>query len=322
MSHLPFISIVTPVYNGAKYLPQCIESALAQRHDNFEYVILNNASSDDTGEIAQRYALRDTRIRVHHNSHTLPLIQNWNRAMSLIAHDSEYTKILHADDTIYPECLTKMSALGERHPEIGIIGTPRLRGTYVECSGLPAGQERFEGREIARLFMRQEIFAFAPTSGMIRSTLVRGRNPEFYPVDYLHGDLAAYFELLADHDFGYLDEVLSFSRVHPDSITVTVAQRKQTIFREWLGMLHHYGPRYFEKAELKAIERAFLRRYYRVLVRGWVTGRDREFFDYHLQGLRDAKREPDTVDLMRATGSEVLATLTQPRKFFRTLKGA
>ncbi len=322
MSHVPYISVVTPVYNGAKYLAQCIESVLSQTHDNLEYVILDNASTDGTGEIAHRYALRDTRIRVHHNSQTLPLIQNWNRAMSLIGHDSEYTKILHADDTIYPQCLAKMSALGERHPDIGIIGTPRLRGTYVECSGLPSGQERFDGREIARLFLRQEIFAFAPTSGMIRSDLVRERGTEFYPSQYLHADLAVYFELLAHHDFGFLDEVLSFSRVHPDSITNTVAQRKQTIFREWLVMLHHYGPRFFEKDELKAIERAFLRRYYRVLVRGWVTGRDREFFAYHLQGLRDAQREPDALDLVRATGTEVLASLARPGKLFRTLKGA
>ncbi|MCB0227477.1 MAG: glycosyltransferase, partial [Anaerolineae bacterium] len=52
----PLVSVVTPVYNTDKYLADCIESVLAQSYDNWEYVIINNCSTDRSLEIAQRYA--------------------------------------------------------------------------------------------------------------------------------------------------------------------------------------------------------------------------------------------------------------------------
>jgi glycosyltransferase involved in cell wall biosynthesis len=49
----PLVSVVTPVYNGAEYLRQCIESVLAQSYENWDYLIVNNCSKDRTLEIAQ-----------------------------------------------------------------------------------------------------------------------------------------------------------------------------------------------------------------------------------------------------------------------------
>ncbi|NIV53907.1 MAG: glycosyltransferase, partial [Gammaproteobacteria bacterium] len=63
----PFVSVVTPVYNGAKFLPECIESVLAQSYTNWEYIVVNNKSTDDTLAIAEDYARRDPRVRVHDN---------------------------------------------------------------------------------------------------------------------------------------------------------------------------------------------------------------------------------------------------------------
>ncbi|HWH03492.1 MAG TPA: glycosyltransferase family 2 protein, partial [Gemmatimonadales bacterium] len=68
----PLVSVVTPVYNTGKYLAECIESVLAQTFTDFEYVILDNASTDDSPEIIARYARRDPRIRVVRNERLLP----------------------------------------------------------------------------------------------------------------------------------------------------------------------------------------------------------------------------------------------------------
>ena len=63
----PLVSILTPVYNGADYLAECIESVLQQTYQNYEYIIVNNCSTDGTLQIALDYALKDKRIRVLNN---------------------------------------------------------------------------------------------------------------------------------------------------------------------------------------------------------------------------------------------------------------
>ncbi len=84
----PLVSVVTPVYNGEAFLDQCIESVLRQTYDNWEYVLLDNASTDRTPEIIAAYAEREPRIRVLRNPEVLPQIPNWNRSMRAISGDS------------------------------------------------------------------------------------------------------------------------------------------------------------------------------------------------------------------------------------------
>lgn len=313
-----FVSVVTPVYNGARFLVECVESVLAQSHGNLEYVILDNASTDDTAAILERYRLRDPRIRVFRNDATLWVIDNWNSALERISPDSRYCKILHADDTMQPDCIERLVAVGERHPSVGVLGSPRMRGDIIECEGLPRGQECFDGRQIAARFLRQEVFALAPSSAMFRSDLVRARRP-FYPSEFLHADLAVTFELLGACDFGFVDEVLSFSRTHSDSITATVAEKRRTLFAEWLPMLRRYGPALLPADQLEAVEAAFLKRYYRLIVRGFLTRREPGFMDYHLDALRKLGRLPGVADIALALAAEAGASVANPGKAFRQL---
>lgn len=314
----PLVSIVTPVYNGGAFLSECIESVLHQSYGDFEYVIVDNVSSDETADIARRYSAADSRIRVVRNASKLAMVDNWNRAMQEVSERSAYCKVLHADDLLYPQCLEKMVALALQNPQVGVVGSLRLRGDRIECEGLPRDREVFSGTEVARLFIRQEVFGFAPTACLIRSDLVRARRP-FYPERYLHTDLAAYFDLLDQVDFGFLHEVLFFSRVHGASITSTVAEVNQTLIREWLMLLQDYGRRYFTQAELDELEEKHLRRWYRLLVRGAVTGRGREFLNYHLSGLREARRVPTAATLSRAMAAEVAEAIMHPEKVYRHL---
>ena len=60
----PLVSVVTPFFNTAPYLAECIESVLAQSYSHFEYILLDNCSTDGSSEIAAAYASRDSRIRL------------------------------------------------------------------------------------------------------------------------------------------------------------------------------------------------------------------------------------------------------------------
>lgn len=312
----PLVSVVTPVYNGGKFIAECVESVLSQSHRNLEYVVLDNASTDDTPKILADYASRDARIRIQRNPETLYFLDNWNRSLELISPESRYCRVLHADDTMYPDALASTVAVAESAPSVAIVGGLRLRGEHIECSGLPTSQSVFSGQDVVRSFLKGEYYALAPTSMLVRAELVRARRP-FYPRNYLHADLAACYDILADRDYGFVHQVLSFSRKHAQSITTTVAQRKQTILREGLLMLQQYGPRYFRLEELAELERATLRRYYRVLVRAFCSGYGRDFLAYHLEGLRHANRLPSVLDITVAVFSELSESLASPGKILR-----
>src|ERR1700730_13443117 len=93
MNSEPFVSVLTPVYNGEAFLGECIESVLAQSYQNWEYQIVNNCSTDRTLEIAQSYAQKDQRIRVSTNRSFVSAIENHNTAFRLVSAQSRYCKV-------------------------------------------------------------------------------------------------------------------------------------------------------------------------------------------------------------------------------------
>jgi glycosyltransferase involved in cell wall biosynthesis len=286
-----FVSVVTPVYNGGRYLDACIDSVRAQSHGLLEHVILDNASRDETAAIAARHAGRDRRVRVHRNLRKVARSDNWNRALELISPEARYCWLLPADGLIYPRALERMVDVGLRNPSVGIVGALRRHGEDVECKGLPTDREVFSGRKIGRLFLAGRVFAIAPTTNLMRADLVRARRP-FYPAQYMHDDIAAFLEVLRTCDFGFVHDVLAFSRPHEVSVSAAIAAMQKTTMRDYFRMLIEYGPGYFESAELGRIERRHLRRYCRALLRTYVMPGGAELRRQHLAALSDLGRVP------------------------------
>jgi glycosyltransferase involved in cell wall biosynthesis len=115
----PRISVVMSVYNGQSFLSEAIESILHQTFRDFEFIIIDDGSCDNTAEILSSYAARDSRIRVL--SH-----ENKGRAVSLnigIAHaQSNYIARMDADDIALPYRFQQQFDFLEAHPEVGLLG--------------------------------------------------------------------------------------------------------------------------------------------------------------------------------------------------------
>jgi len=139
---LPLVSIVTPVYNNAEYLAECIESVLAQSYSHWDYTIVNNCSTDGTLSVAQKYAMRDVRIRIVNNERYLSIIENHNHAIRQISSESRYCKFVFADDWLYPTCIEEMVRVAEEHPSVGLVGAYTMDGQAVLWQG-PAGADDF-----------------------------------------------------------------------------------------------------------------------------------------------------------------------------------
>lgn len=275
----PLVTIVTPVYNTEKYLEECIESVIAQTYANWEYVIVDNRSTDASGEIAARYAARDPRIRVHTNETFLSQMENWNHALRMVSPGSAYCKIVHADDWMFPDCIEKMVACAEEHPTVGIVGSYRLDETEVDLDGLPYPSPVTAGHDIGRRYLLEHLYLFgAPTSLLVRSEIVRERDP-FYDEENLHADVDACLHILRDHDFGFVHDILTYTRRHNES-TSSKVERFSTRRLARLAALENHGPVYLETSELEARRRQQRSAYYRFLARQALELREKAFWDF------------------------------------------
>jgi glycosyltransferase involved in cell wall biosynthesis len=277
----PLVSFVTPVYNGERYLAEAIESVLAQTYQNWEYVILDNCSTDRSAEIARGYAERDPRIRVVTNDEFLPQIDNWNRSMTLISDESVYTKVLHADDWLYPECVERMVALAEEHPEVGVVSSYRLVGTKVEHDAFRLETKAMPGRDVAAYQLGGGKWVIGtPSSLLLRSRLVREQQP-FYETRYLLSDPVAVYRVLERCDFGFVHQVLSYTRMH-DASTTTRSEHVGAWNTEITAMTVEYGPRFLDRERYVRRLKSLERRYYWLLLKFLLKGRifDREVLAY------------------------------------------
>jgi glycosyltransferase involved in cell wall biosynthesis len=281
---LPLVSVVTPVYNNAEYLAECIESVLAQTYVNWDYTIVDNCSTDGCAEIASRYAAKDPRIRVSENKQFLRAIPNHNRALRQISPASKYCKVVFGDDWIFPECLERMVAVAEKHPSVGIVGAYALHGTQVRWTGLPYPSTVVSGREICREHFLGDLFVFGTANSVLyRADLVRRHDP-FYNEANIHADDEVCFELLKGCDFGFVHQVLTFTRVRSGSLA-TISSDLQTSFPGMLHILLTHGPDYLTSEELHARLDRHLSEYYKFLGQSVVLGRDKKFWEYHKQQL-------------------------------------
>lgn len=286
MNDQSLVSIVTPVYNGEKYLSECIESVLNQTYSNWEYIIVNNCSTDRTLEIAKNYAEKDNRIRIHNNKEFVGVIQNHNNAFRLISPESKYCKVLQADDWLFPDCLMQMVKIAEANQSVAIVGSYNLWETRVECDGLPYNNNVISGREICRLVLLDHIYFFlSPTSLLIRSDKIQERS-EFWNEAHLHADVEACYEVLKHSDFGFVHQVLTYIRKHEESITASFADRMNTTMLSNFDLFIRYGPIYLTKEEYESKLKQKLWHYYKFLAMSVFERRGKKFWDYHRNGLK------------------------------------
>jgi glycosyltransferase involved in cell wall biosynthesis len=278
----PLVSVVTPVYNGEPYLRECIESVLAQTYTHWDYTIVNNCSTDGTLDIAREYAAKDCRIRLYSNETFVRVIQNHNIAFRQISSESKYCKVIFADDLLFPECVERMVRVAEENPSVAMVGAYGY-GSYgmgVVWDGLPYSSTVVPGRELGRASLLGGPYVFGTaTSLLFRCDLVRTRQT-FYNESNLHADSEVCFELLAHHDFGFVHQVLTYSRFQDDSLA-SFSRKFNTYLPNKLYILMKYGPKYLSDEELKQEIRDGLRRYYRYLGAAVFKRRGRKFWDFH-----------------------------------------
>jgi len=157
----PLVSVLMTAFNRRLYIGEAIESVLNSTYTNIELIVVDDCSSDNTFELAKRYAEKDDRLHVYRNETNLGDYPNRNRAASYAK--GKYIKYLDSDDVIYPHGIAVMVACMEKFPDAGF-------GLSQNAFGDQLHPIRLDPREsYLRNFLTEDVFGRAPGSSIIKT---------------------------------------------------------------------------------------------------------------------------------------------------------
>lgn len=208
------VSVITPAYNAEKYIGAAIESILSQTFCDFEYIILDDQSTDSTLEIIERYAGKDPRIMVIKNEKNLGIAGARNKGVSLAT--GRYIAWQDADDLSVPDRIEKQFRFMEAHSETGLLGGFLQ---FFDDSGM-RGIRKYAATDEE---LRKKIFLYSPVAqpaAMVRKEALDKAG--VYDLRYPPAeDLDMSFRIGMHYKFANLQEPMILYREHPTSATAT-----------------------------------------------------------------------------------------------------
>jgi glycosyltransferase involved in cell wall biosynthesis len=224
---LPLVTIVLPVYNAEKYILFCLDSIFNQTYINWELIIINDGSTDQTDKL-----IRDQLKKVLHKTIYLKLPENhypaYCRNLGTQYATGLYIAAMDADDIMLPSRLEKQVDFLEQHPNIGIVSSPTIDITSegIESTGLivPLNDVDIKRKLIAYCTIVQGAM-------LVRTALLKSFN---YEIAYKCGeDYELYLRLAAVTQFANLPEPLLKRRVHAHQLTASKKAHWDTLQIKW-----------------------------------------------------------------------------------------
>ncbi len=273
----PKVTVLMPVYNGERYLREAMDSVLAQTFTDFEFLIINDGSTDCSVEIIRSYD--DPRIRLVHNEKNLKLVATLNKGFDLAR--GEYVARMDCDDISLPTRLARQVEFMEAHPEVGVCGTWAKEidseGKILRIWKSPVGGE-----------MKKYIWRPTP---IIHPTALF-RRPVFerfkYDHNYIHAeDLELWQRISNTVRLDNLNEFLHLYRIHITSVTsLKRAAQLQSVYKAFVKFYGSEEISYeefltvlYESNKLNPLQRAFI---YSRISSKYKTG----FTDFMISNLK------------------------------------
>jgi glycosyltransferase involved in cell wall biosynthesis len=209
----PKITVLMPAYNAGKYIGEAIQSVLNQSYSDWELLIVNDGSTDDTVEIVESYD--DSRIRLLNNPENLRLIKTLNRGLEEAR--GELIARLDADDLATPLRLELQVAALEAHPELVMVGG---RSNVIDSTGacLHRGEDRFLPSSPGAIRLASMFFnPFRHSAVTFRRATILELGG--YPATMQNvEDFALWSRLIDKYDTVNLDDVVCDYRQHGESV--------------------------------------------------------------------------------------------------------
>ncbi len=217
------VSVIMPAYNVEKYVSEAIESILNQTFTDFELIIINDGSTDNTASIIDEYAKKDKRIRFINHSKNKGLIAVLNEGLDLC--NGQYIARMDSDDISLPERFAKQVAYLDTHPECGVLGT------WFHVFGNKDYINNTHPKKLDILKILQGCFVAHPTVMMRKSVI--DKYGFRYDADYKHAeDYELWSRMIFVTEIHNLQEVLLQYRWTDTNISVVHSQTQQNVAKQ------------------------------------------------------------------------------------------
>lgn len=206
----PKVTVLMPVYNGQKYLKEAIDSILSQEFTDFEFLIINDGSTDDSGKIIASYT--DPRIRIINNEKNIGLVNTLNKALKLC--NGEYIARMDCDDISTKNRLAVQVKFMDKNKNVGASGSSYylFRNNKKNVMHFPLTEKEIECYFVFNC-------PIAHPSAIIRRSVIQDNNIH-YSSDYIHAEDYNFWTQIAKHSsLANIPEPLLIYRVHNDQIT-------------------------------------------------------------------------------------------------------
>jgi glycosyltransferase involved in cell wall biosynthesis len=246
----PLVSIGLPVFNGENYLRQALQSILAQTYDNFELIISDNASTDETPQISAEFAARDPRVKIHRSGKNLGAARNYNHVFKLAR--GKYFKWAAHDDILAPTFIERAVEVLEADPGVVVCSSRTSKiNDKGEVTGSYESEPVWDSASPSNRF-RSLVFsrhACVVVFGVVRSSDL-ARTPLIAP--YVNSDRVLLAEIGLRGRFFEIPEYLFFRRDHEGCSIRAYDYRRRVVwfdpsksasfaFPEWNEMLGYAG---------------------------------------------------------------------------------
>jgi glycosyltransferase involved in cell wall biosynthesis len=222
LQSLPFVpkfSILLPVYNGASFLGNAIESALGQTFDDFELLIADDLSCDDSFQLIRDFAKQDRRIVAWQNETNLGLFANYNACLKRAS--GELIKPFAQDDVLAPSILEEFDAILSGRPSVALTSCARR---LVDQAGLETKVLRSFPQDTLQSYeeaLKENLLTLINLIGEPSTVAFRARYAgEGFDDHYYHlGDIEYWLRIIENGQYFYLNKVLCSFRQHAGSAT-------------------------------------------------------------------------------------------------------
>ncbi len=230
----PMVSIGLAVYNGEKFLQEAIDSILNQTFTDFELIISDNASTDRTSEICQKYLSQDQRIRYSRNETNIGGANNENLTFKLSK--GKYFRWAAHDDKMAPQLLEKCVEIMERHPDIVLCHTMIVE---MDEHGHPDKTTSRNNGVFEKAYQRFAAIALSDdfleeTYGLMRSEILGKTHLQ---ANYTASDRTLMCEMSLYGRFHQVSEPLFFKRFHPGNLYIDWRTRMAWFDSAYVGKI-------------------------------------------------------------------------------------
>ncbi len=258
MAIRPLVSVFIPAYNAEKTIRQAIESVLAQTYPNYRLLILDDASTDGTADIINRYAVH-SQVTIHHHPENLGVTRNWNRGLALC--QGELVARLDADDYYAPDYLAQVVTLFQKFPETGLVFTGANLLSDRSVVELPYPESWVKrGRDFLPDLLRR--CPIRASSVCVRQSFYQQLGGVIEEMPNIHEDWEMWVRIAATGNVGYIAKPLVYYRLlNPSGCTSSAIKnaRSPAACAIWLNRLAEGSlPYQLTAAELSLLKQGML----------------------------------------------------------------